>query len=140
MIKKPSSPHSVLNAGNPKSYRIFVVDDDELVRTNSARRLRQEGFDVHEFESGESVVEYLDPAEVVPDVIILDFKMTGLNGIETTRLIRQRSPSVPIILFTAYPGAINVDEAKREGIVEILTKEIELESLREVIHHALQRQ
>ncbi len=113
------------------------MDDDQVVRTSLARRLRRDGFDVHEFESGESVLEQLNREEGLPDVFIVDFNMIGLNGLETTKCIRQRSSSVPVILLTAYPAAIHVDEAKRVGVFRVLIKEIELENLREVIHHAI---
>ena len=138
MIKNPSHPHSASGENYPNNHYLFVVDDDDLVRTNLAKRLRREGFDIREFESGESVVEYLDQLEVLPDAIVMDFKMTGFNGLETTRLIRRRSPSLPIILLTAYSGAINVDEAYREGVFKILTKTIDLGSLPAVIHQAIE--
>jgi DNA-binding NtrC family response regulator len=136
----PSHPQPILGEGNSKNYHIFVVDDDDLVRTSLARRLRREGFDIREFESGESVIEFLDQVSVAPDAIIMDFKMTGLNGVETTKLIRQRGSSVPVILLTAYPGAMNQDEAQRERVFKILTKTIDLEGLPQVIYDAIQHQ
>lgn len=72
----------------------------------------------------------------MPDAIILECHKAGFNGLEPTRLIRQRAPSLAGILFTAYFGDIKLDDAKREEDFKILTKEIELESLRTVIHHA----
>ncbi len=138
VINDPSHLHPPLEEGSQKKWHLFVVDDEEVVRTSLARRLRRDGFDVHEFESGESMVEQLNREIGLPDAFILDFNMTGLNGLETTKIIRQRSASVPIILLTAYPGAIHVDDAKRVGVFRILVKEIEMENLREVIHHALQ--
>ncbi len=138
MIKDPSHLHPILEEDSQKKWHLFVVDDEEAVRTSLARRLRREGFDVHEFESGESVVEQLNREVGLPDAFIIDFNMIGLNGLETTKLIRQRSTLVPVILLTAYPGAIRVDEAKRVGVFRVLVKEIEIENLREVIHHAIQ--
>lgn len=140
MNNNPSHPPPILGAGHSQNYHIFVVDDDDLIRTSLARRLRREGFDIREFESGESVIEYLDQVSVVPDAIIMDFKMTDLNGVETTKRIRQRGFSVPVILLTAYPGALNQDEAQREGVFKILTKTIDLEGLPQVIDDAIQHQ
>lgn len=138
MIKDPSHLHPIFEEDSQKKWHLFVVDDDEVVRMSLARRLRRDGFDVQEFESGESMVEQLNRGVGLPDIFILDFNMTGLNGLETTKLIRQRSSSVPVILLTAYPGAIHVDEAKRVGVFRVLVKEIEIENLQEVIHHAIQ--
>jgi two-component system, NtrC family, response regulator HydG len=136
-----NSLHHSLTIGEsdrPKQ-NLFVVDDDPFVRTSLSRRLQRDGFLVHEFESGESVVGCLDNVSRLPDVIILDYKMTGINGLETSRLIRQRFPRIPVILLTAYLGVIDIDEAKREGVFEVLTKNIELENLRVVIQDALNR-
>lgn len=140
MNSNPSHPQPILGEGNSKNYHIFVVDDDDLVRTSLARRLRREGFDIREFESGESVIEFLDQVSVAPDAIIMDFKMTGLNGVETTKRIRQQGSAVPVILLTAYPGAMNQDAARREGVFKILTKTIDLEGLPQVIYDAIQHQ
>lgn len=120
-------------------YRLFAVDDDEFVRASLARRLRKEGFDVHEFGSGEALVAYLDQGAILPDAIIMDYKMTGLNGVEITKLIRQRSSTVPVILLTAYLGVIDQDGAQREGVSRILTKTIDLECVPEVIVETIQQ-
>jgi DNA-binding NtrC family response regulator len=116
---------------------LFVVDDDPFVRASLARRLQRDGFRVHEFESGESVIGFLDNAPKLPEVIILDYKMTGINGLETFRLIRQRFPYMPVILLTAYSGTFDVQEAKRDGVFEVLTKSSELDNLRLVIQQAV---
>jgi CheY-like chemotaxis protein len=136
-----NSPHhgSTMGETERPKQKLFVVDDDPFVRTSLSRRLQRDGFIIHEFESGESVVEFLDSVASLPDAIILDYKMTGLNGMETSRLIRERFPSIPVILLTAYLGVIDIDEAKREGVFEVLTKNVELENLRFVIQHAVNR-
>ncbi len=133
-----NNPTHFLGKGQQKSYHLFVVDDDKFVRTSFVKRLRREGYHVDEFESGESVIECLTHTQDFPDVIILDFKMTGLNGLETTKRIRELSPFVPVILLTAYLGAINEDEAKRAGVFKSLTKTIDLECLPEIIHDAIE--
>lgn len=116
---------------------LFVVDDDPFVRSILARRLQRDGFLVREFESGESLLGHMDWISAIPDAIILDHKMTGINGLETSRLIHQRFPRIPLILLTAYAGALDQDEATREGIFAVLTKKVELENLRTVIQHAV---
>ncbi len=119
-------------------YHLCLVDDDQVVRTSLARRLRREGFEIQEFESGESILAYLARAIELPDAIILDYTMPGLNGIETTKRIRQQCVSVPIILLTAYTGAFDLDQARREGVCQVFTKSIELEKLLSTIYQALQ--
>ncbi len=137
-MTSPNHDSSIGTSDRPKQ-NLFVVDDDPFVRTSLSRRLQRDGFIIHEFESGESVVGYLDNVSSLPDAIILDYKMTGINGMETSRLIRERFPCIPVIILTAYLGVIDIDEAKREGVFEVLTKNVELENLRLVIQHAVNR-
>ncbi len=139
-METPFSSSSNIGDTEKKPYCLFVVDDDEFVRTSLARRLRREGFEVQEFTSGEAVVAYLEEKSGLPDVVITDFKMPGLNGVETTNRIHQLASSIPVILLTAYSGAIEKEEAECSGIFKILTKTIDLETLPEVIHQAIQRQ
>lgn len=117
--------------------RIFYVDDDSFVRSSLARRLSRRGYHVREFESGEAVVTCIKEEREPPDVIILDYKMPGMDGLETYQVIRSFSKDTPVILFTAYSGAINVEEVKRQGILEVLTKHVELENMIEVIQSAI---
>ena len=116
---------------------LFVVDDDEFVRSSLVRRLRREGFTIDEFESGESVLKSLEEGASHPDVIIMDYKMSGINGLETAHIIHQKFPHVPVILLTAYSRSFDCDAAKRNGVFEVLTKMVELEDLRNVIHRAI---
>ena len=120
-----------------KLARVFYVDDDSFVRSSLARRLKRRGYHVREFESGEAVVTYIQEEGEPPDVIILDYKMPGMNGMETFQAIRSLLANTPVILFTAYSGAINVEEVKRRGILEVLTKHVELDNIIEVIQSAI---
>lgn len=117
--------------------RIFYVDDDSFVRSSLARRLKRRGYQVREFESGDAVVACVRENEELPDVIILDYRMPGMDGMETFHAIRSISKNIPVILFTAYSGAINIEEVKRQGILEVLTKHVELENMIGVIQSAM---
>lgn len=138
MSNNPEHLSGKLGRNQQSRHHLCIVDDDQVVRTSLARRLRRKGFEVHEFESGESIIEQAHTM-VLADVVILDYKMSGLNGVETAKHIRQRCPSVPIILLTAYTGAFNVDEVQREGVCQVFTKSVELEKLLEVIYQTIQR-
>lgn len=118
--------------------RIFYVDDDSFVRSSLSRRLTRRGYHVREFESGEAVVTCIKEEDKPPDVIILDYKMPGMDGLETFQAIRAFSEEIPVILFTAYSGAIDIEEVKRQGILEVLTKHVELENMIGVIQSAIE--
>ena len=77
---------------------VLVVDDDPQVRAMLADALRRDGFAVEEAPDGEAALRLLERR--VPELVLLDVLMPGLDGIETCRRIRARS-EVPIILLTA---------------------------------------
>ena len=72
---------------------IFVTDDDEVVRTAITRRLAKRQHDIRSFDSGEALIEALD--HDIPDLILLDLKMTGMTGLQTLKHIRPQGPSGP---------------------------------------------
>lgn len=118
--------------------RVFYVDDDAVVRSSVARRLTRRGYLVREFDSGESILACFQTEQDRPDVILLDYHMPGMNGVETFHAIRDNmSDRIPVILFTAYPGALNVEETKRQGLLDVLTKNVELENIIGVIQVAM---
>lgn len=116
---------------------LFYVDDDAFVRSSVARRLIRRGYLVREFDSGEAVVACLQDQAARPDVILLDYKMPGMDGLETFQEIRHLSSHTPVILFTAYSGAFNVEEVKRQGLFDVLTKNVELDNIIQVIQLAI---
>ena len=63
---------------------IFVTDDDEVVRSSITRRLTRGGHEVRSFDSGEALLAGLD--DDVPDIILLDLKMSGMTGLETLNI------------------------------------------------------
>jgi CheY-like chemotaxis protein len=80
---------------------INVVDDDESTRYMLRLMLEREGYDVVEAESGEECLETFD--HLKPDLILLDITMTGINGWEVCRQIKERMPNilVPISILSA---------------------------------------
>lgn len=79
--------------------RILVVDDEREIRHLVASYLIDDGFQVEELDNGQAAVERLD-RQPVPDLIILDVRMPGFDGIETLREIRRRS-DIHVIMLTA---------------------------------------
>jgi DNA-binding NarL/FixJ family response regulator len=82
--------------------RIVVADDHEVVREGTRRMLERESdmTVVGEAVNGTDAVDLVDAVE--PDVVVLDVRMPGLNGIESTRQIKQAHPHVRVLVFTAH--------------------------------------
>jgi response regulator NasT len=95
--------------------KVMVVDDTDHVREMLANMLELDGFDVVETAaSGPEAVARVEHA--APHVIILDYKMPGMDGLTTTRRIREVAPAVPIILYTAYLDEDLLERARVAGV------------------------
>ncbi|MEM7828392.1 MAG: response regulator [Candidatus Aenigmatarchaeota archaeon] len=80
--------------------KILVVDDEEYIRVLYKEELEDEGYNVCVACDGEEALRKIE--EERPDLVILDIKMPGINGIEVLRKLRQRWRDLPVILSTAY--------------------------------------
>jgi CheY-like chemotaxis protein len=100
--------------------RIFVVDDEDFIRELYKDMFESKGHTVFSAGSGEEAIECIRKMPAKPDAIIMDHRMPGKDGIETTREIRRMDPSIPIIFSSADEGIR--DEAIRAGAVSFWTK------------------
>jgi two-component system, chemotaxis family, chemotaxis protein CheY len=110
-----------------KSLIILVVDDNPHMRAIIVAILRGIGVrHIREAPDGASALEQV--CEAVPDIIITDFSMQPLNGMELTRLIRtapdSSHPHVPIIMMTGHADRVTVAAARDAGVNEILVKPV----------------
>lgn len=96
--------------------RILVVDDNPSVRRYLRDVLEQhEGWQVcDEARNGQEAVDRFNL--IRPDVVVLDFQMPGMNGLDAARLIAQLSPKTPILMVTLYLSKQLSDEARKVGI------------------------
>jgi CheY-like chemotaxis protein len=100
--------------------RIFVIDDEDFIRELYKDMFESKGHTVFSAKNGEEAIECLRSMSAKPDAIIMDHRMPGKDGIETTKEIRRMDPSIPII-FSSADEEIR-DEALRAGAVSFWTK------------------
>jgi putative two-component system response regulator len=110
--------------------RVFVVDDEVLLRTAVVRILEGEGYSVLEFGSGRAMIEaaMADP----PDAILLDLVMPGMDGFEATRRLKaeERTKHIPVIVITGCEDRASRIRALECGAEEYLNKPIDRQELR----------
>jgi DNA-binding NtrC family response regulator len=118
------------------SERILVVDDELFVRELLMEFLSSQGYEVSLADSGETAIKLMqsEPAQVV----LLDLKMPGIDGIETLKQIRQIIPDALAIVMTGYPTIESSIEALRCGACDYVVKPFKLNDLKSSIERALE--
>ncbi|MGH9513208.1 MAG: response regulator [Terriglobales bacterium] len=98
------------------STRILIIDDSPLVRQRLREMLQQHSeWEVcGEASNGRDALEKVQLAQ--PDLIVLDFLMPGMDGLQTAREIGKLVPSIPILMFTMHLSKQLVEEARNAGI------------------------
>jgi DNA-binding NtrC family response regulator len=120
------------------SELIFVVDNAPDLCKMIEIQLTSEGYRVKTAHSGQDALELMK--EQVPDLVITDLQMPGLNGIETMQRIHQMYPTMPIIILTAHGSVDSAVEAMKLGAYDYLQKPFTTSRLYTVISHALEAQ
>jgi DNA-binding NtrC family response regulator len=118
--------------------RILVVDDEANARTALAELLRDEGFDV---ETAADAFKALGKYEAfVPQVVITDLKMPGMDGIELVKRLRAMEDPPAVIVMTAFGAVESAIEAMRAGAEEYLTKPLNFDELLVVVGKVIANQ
>lgn len=103
-----------------KNINILVVDDEPIARQSLSDILRLEGYSVTAIANGELAVEHVRRFAV--DLILLDLKMPGMNGLDVVQVVNQISPDTEIILLTAYGSMETAVQALRQRVHDYLLK------------------
>jgi signal transduction histidine kinase len=117
--------------------RVLLVDDEVDFLSSLAQRLELRGLPVLTAASGLEALEILDGEPV--DVVVLDVRMPGMDGIETLRRIKDRHPQVQVVMLTGHADLESSIEGMRFGFFDYLTKPVKLAQLMEKIDEAFSR-
>ena len=115
---------------------VWVVDDDDTVRSVLGAMLKELGYEVQLFDKAEEVINSY--ALRPPDVIVTDVRMPGMSGMELTRAILEKDPFAIIMILTGFPSIPDAVEAIRVGAIDFLSKPCRIEEIRIRIERALE--
>lgn len=117
---------------------ILIVDDHEVVRNGIRAYLGTlpEFNVVGDAVSGEEAISMV--AELIPDIVLLDLIMPGMDGVEATRRIKQISPRTQVVVLTSYHEDVHIFPALKAGAIAYILKDMKMDKLVEVLHRALQ--
>jgi FixJ family two-component response regulator len=116
---------------------VFVVDDDVSVRESLELLIRCEGWHPETFASAQEFLDY--PRVHIPNCLVLDVSLPGLNGLDLQRLVADERTDMPIIFITGYGDVPMTVQAMKAGAVEFLTKPFNDDVLLTAIRAALER-
>jgi FixJ family two-component response regulator len=116
---------------------VFVVDDDVSVRESLESLIRCEGWQPETFASAQAFLDY--PRVLIPNCLVLDVSLPGLNGLDLQRLIAGERTAMPIIFITGHGDIPMTVRAMKAGAVEFLTKPFDDDVLLTAIRAALER-
>jgi DNA-binding NtrC family response regulator len=117
--------------------RILLVDDEKAFLETLVKRLEKRGYATSAANSGEEALELLEPES--PDVVVLDVKMPGLDGLGTLKAIKRKLPLVEVIMLTGHASVEAAIEGMEQGAFDYLMKPLELEDLLNKIQDAYQK-
>lgn len=117
---------------------ILLVDDEQNTLKVISAILRKKGFDVVTALSAEMAIEKL--ANINVDVLITDFKLPGMSGIDLVEIIVKKRKNLPIIMLTAYGTIEKAVEAMKKGAFNYLTKPVNPDELLIIVNEALEKQ
>ncbi|MBF0464533.1 MAG: response regulator [Nitrospirae bacterium] len=109
------------------ALKVFLIDDEKAFVEILAQRLAMRRYVVEIAYCGAEAIERLK--SYTPQVIVLDMKMPGMDGLEVFKWIKQNLSSVPVIILTGYSSEKEEKEARKLGVFEILRKPPEIDVL-----------
>jgi len=120
-----------------EKFRVLVVDDEVDFLETIVKRLQDRNLDVSGVESGEAALKFLDGQEV--DVVVLDVRMPGLDGIDTLKEIKKGKPLIEVIMLTGHASVESGIQGMQLGAFDYVMKPVPLDELLDKMRQAYER-
>ncbi len=116
-------------------FRVMVIDDDELFNRSITQVLRDSGYDVVSYLSGEEALKNLQDNQ--PDIILLDIFLKDENGLDILKKIKSEDPLLPVLMITAYSDVTLAVQAIKLGADDFILKPLDFEQLEVTMQKAV---
>jgi two-component system nitrogen regulation response regulator NtrX len=123
------------NGGKAMARTILVVDDEKTIIQSLNGILTDEGYDVVSANSGAGALEKIE--EVMPELILLDIWMPGIDGIETLVKIKETNPHLPVVMMSGHGTIETAVKATKLGAYDFIEKPLSLEKVLLCVNNAL---
>ncbi len=118
-------------------FIVLLVDDEKDIRETLAKRLAKRNIEAHGVESGEAALAYLAENEV--DVVLLDVRMPGMDGIATLEAIKKARPFVEVVMLTGHASVEAALQGLELGAFDYLMKPADIDELLYKLQDAYKR-
>lgn len=115
--------------------KVLIVDDQVGIRVLLVEVFSAEGYETYQASNGKSALEIV--REKRPDLVLLDMKIPGMDGLEILKHIREYDPSIKVIMMTAYGELAMIRKATDLGALMHFTKPFDIDELRAAVKHEL---
>ena len=102
------------------SMKILIIDDDENLLALLSKNIESWGYEAIPASSGKEALDMI--RNVKADVIVLDYLMPGMDGVDTLRELRMIDEKVPVIMFTSFPDKRSIEGTEKLGILAYVPK------------------
>jgi len=117
--------------------RVLLIDDETVFVDNLAGVLTRRGMTVRSVNDGLKALEVLSDEQY--DVLVLDLRMPGMDGVEVLKAIRERGIQTPVIVLTGHMSIKQLSEALKEGVAEVVLKPCRIDALISCIENVHER-
>jgi two-component system response regulator AtoC len=121
-----------------ENARILVVDDEPMVCLSLTNWLKEENYWAHAVEDGASAIAAVHAEKW--DIVLLDLKMPGMDGLEVLRRIKSISPQTVVVMMTAYASIPSSVQAMKEGAYDYVVKPLDVQELTLMLQKIVERQ
>lgn len=120
-----------------QSNSILIVDDEKSILFSLKAALAKEGYSIRTSESPQDAIKMVEPGTF--QVVISDFNMPGMNGVDLLKRVKQIDPEIVFILMTAYGSEKLAIEAMKEGAYDYFSKPFDIDEMRVIVAKACER-
>lgn len=120
-----------------KDFKVLIVDDEPDFIETTMKRMCRNGVRCESAESGEEAIEKIRKGDI--DVVLLDVKMPGMDGVETLRAIKRMKPLIEVVMLTGHASVESGIEGMKLGAFDYLMKPIEFDRLVEKLSDAYEK-
>ncbi len=118
-------------------HHIWIIDDDPSIRWVLEKALKAEGIKVSSFETANAALDALSGS--MPDAIVTDIRMPGIDGLEFLQIINEKHPDIPAIIMTAHSDLDSAVSAYQGGAFEYLPKPFDIDEAVELVNRACKK-